>query len=185
MDAGMNFDIEPATPGSKAPRVSIYLDVDGVVNPFSPTGATDWSGEWRKVDAGVVDVAYAPEVVAELNELARHPAARFVWLTTWEQLAPGMLCPAIGLNGQDWPVLSSDGWDGSSDWWKLVALQKDLSESGSGRFIWVDDQLDQEPQARSWAEDQGDLALCLSPDPSKGLTRKDIEALRNYLERMG
>ncbi|MDP9934051.1 hypothetical protein J2T11_000375 [Paenarthrobacter nicotinovorans] len=111
--------------------VSIYLDVDGVVNPFSPMGTTDWGSEWSTADAGILEVAFAPEAVAELNTLAEHPAARFVWLTTWEHLAPEFLCPAIGLNGRDWPVLSSQGWDQGPEWWKLVALQKDLAASAS------------------------------------------------------
>ncbi|MDI2033824.1 HAD domain-containing protein [Paenarthrobacter nitroguajacolicus] len=161
--------------------VSIYLDVDGVVNPFSPLGTTDWGGEWNIADAGILEVAFAPEVVAELNSLAEHPAARFVWLTTWERLAPEFLCPAIGLNGQDWPVLSSQGWDEGPEWWKLVALQKDLAATGSQRVIWLDDQLSQESDARSWAEYQQDRVLCISPDPRKGLSRGELEAVRAYL----
>lgn len=161
--------------------VSIYLDVDGVVNPFSPLGTTDWGSEWTFADAGILDVAFAQEVVAELNDLARHPDARFVWLTTWEGLAPEFLCPAIGLNGQDWPVLSSLGWDEGNEWWKLVALQKDLAGAGSERIVWIDDQLSQESEARSWAEYQQDRVLCISPDPRKGLSRRDLEAVRAYL----
>ncbi|MGP0221331.1 HAD domain-containing protein [Paenarthrobacter sp. NCHU4564] len=161
--------------------VSIYLDVDGVVNPFGPQGTTDWGSDWITADAGILNVAYAPEVVAGLNELAEHPAARFVWLTTWERLAPEYLCPAIGLKGQDWPVLSSQGWDERPEWWKLVALQKDVEEAGAERFAWVDDQLDRESDARSWAEFRQDRVLCISPDPRKGLTRRDLAALGAFL----
>ncbi|SDW56193.1 hypothetical protein SAMN04487917_103318 [Arthrobacter sp. yr096] len=161
--------------------VSIYLDVDGVVNPFSPAGTTDWGTEWSIADAGILEVAFAPEVVAELNALATHPAARFVWLTTWERLAPEFLCPAIGLNGQDWPVLSSQGWDEGPEWWKLVALQKDLAAAGSERIIWLDDQLSQESDARSWAEYQQDRVLCISPNPRKGLSRRELAAVKAFL----
>ena len=161
--------------------VSIYLDVDGVVNPFGPQGVTDWGGEWKIADAGILDVAFAPEAVAELNELAEHPFARFVWLTTWERLAPEFLCPAIGLKGEDWPVLSSQGWDQSAEWWKLGALQKDLAEMGAERFVWLDDQLGQESDARSWAEYHQDRVLCISPDPRKGLSRRDLAAVRTFL----
>jgi len=167
--------------GDAVRPVSIYLDVDGVVNPFSPVGTTDWGGEWSIADAGILEVAFAPEAVAELNDLAEHPSARFVWLTTWERLAPEFLCPAIGLNGQDWPVLSSQGWDEGPEWWKLVALQKDLAATGSERIIWLDDQLSQESDARSWAEYQQDRVLCISPDPRKGLSRGELAAVRRYL----
>ncbi|MFK0006177.1 HAD domain-containing protein [Paenarthrobacter sp. NPDC090520] len=161
--------------------VSIYLDVDGVVNPFSPFGVTDWGGEWHIADAGILEVAYAPELVAELNLIAQHPAARFVWLTTWERLAPEFLCPAIGLNGREWPVLSSEGWDAGPEWWKLTALQKDLATAGADRFIWLDDQLGQEAEAQSWADYQQDRVLCISPDPRRGLSRRDLAAVRDFL----
>ncbi|MGO4436056.1 hypothetical protein AB4Y88_23060 [Paenarthrobacter sp. RAF9] len=131
-----------STQGRTAP-VSIYLDVDGVVNPFSPIGTTDWGNEWTFADAGILEVAFAPEAVAELN--------------------------------------ASQGWDEGPEWWKLVALQKDLASAGSDRMIWLDDQLSAEPEARSWAEYQQDRVLCISPDPRKGLTRKDLAAVRAYL----
>ncbi|NKR11618.1 hypothetical protein A5N14_12930 [Arthrobacter sp. M5] len=161
--------------------VSIYLDVDGVVNPFSPVGTTDWGGDWCIADAGILEVAFAPEVVEALNDLAAHPAARFVWLTTWERLAPEFLCPAIGLKGQDWPVLSSQGWDEGPEWWKLTALQKDLASSGSDRFVWLDDQLGRDADAQSWADYQEDRVLCISPDPRQGLSRSHLTAVRAFL----
>ncbi|MET3902906.1 HAD domain-containing protein [Paenarthrobacter sp. 4246] len=164
-----------------AAPVSIYLDVDGVVNPFSPVGTTDWGGEWTIADAGILEVAFAPELVAGLNDLAHHPDARFVWLTTWERLAPEFLCPAIGLKGEDWPVLSSQGWDQGPEWWKLVALQKDLAATGSQRIVWLDDQLSRESDARSWAEYQHDRVLYISPDPRKGLSPSHLAAVREYL----
>lgn len=166
---------------SSVAPVSIYLDVDGVVNPFSPVGTTDWGGPWQVADAGILEVAFAPELVDELNDLAGHPATRFVWLTTWERLAPEFLCPVIGLNGQDWPVLSSQGWDEGPEWWKLTALQKDLAESGATRFVWLDDQLGRESDARSWADWQQDRVLCISPDPRQGLSRGDIAAVKAFL----
>ncbi|MEZ2389997.1 HAD domain-containing protein [bacterium RCC_150] len=161
--------------------VSLYLDVDGVVNPFGPMGTTDWGTEWKIADAGILDVMYAAELVDELNELALHPAARFVWLTTWQQLAPGLLCPAIGLRGEHWPVLSSEGWDQSAEWWKFDAVQRDVQDSGAERLVWMDDQLDFEAPARSWAEFLGARVLCISPDPRKGLRRADMAAVRAFL----
>lgn len=161
--------------------VSVYLDVDGVVNAFGPSGVTDWGSTWKIADAGILEVAFAPEAVDELNSLAGHPAVRFVWLTTWERMAPQYLCPAIGLKGQHWPVLSSQGWDEEPEWWKLVALRKDLAASGSNRFVWLDDQLAHQTDARSWAEYQQDRVLCVSPNPRTGLSRRDLAAVRAFL----
>lgn len=161
--------------------VSLYLDVDGVVSPFGPLGRTGWGSKWRLADAGMLEVAYAPELVDELNTLSTNPDVRFVWLTSWEDLAPRYLCPAIGLRGEAWPVLSSEGWDRSQEWWKLDALQRDLEESGTERFVWVDDQLDYEAQARSWAEFLRGRVLWISPDPRRGLCPDHIQAIKEFL----
>lgn len=168
------------------PSVSLYLDVDGVVSPFGPLGRTDWGSEWKLADAGLLEVAFAVELVDELNALASNPEARFVWLTSWEELAPRFLCPAIGLEGQHWPVLTSealinDGWDGHPEWWKLAALQRDIEASGTGRIVWMDDQLDYEPAARSWAEFLRDRTLLVSPDPRRGLSRDHIASIKAFL----
>jgi hypothetical protein len=161
--------------------VSLYLDVDGVVNPFGAMGFTDWGTEWKIADAGILDVVYSAELVDGLNELAAHPRARFVWLTTWQQLAPELLCPAIGLHGEEWPVLSSEGWDLSAEWWKFDALQRDVQLAGAERIVWMDDQLNYEAAARSWAEFLGSRVLWISPDPRRGLSRSDIAMVRQFL----
>ncbi|MCA4131561.1 HAD domain-containing protein [Arthrobacter sp. M4] len=162
--------------------VSLYLDVDGVVSPFGPLGRTGWGSKWHLADAGVLEVAYAKELVAELNALAEEPGVRFVWLTSWEELAPKYLCPAIGLRGEAWPVLISEGWDRSHNWWKLDALQRDLEGSGTERFVWMDDQLAYEAEALSWAGYLGPSVLCISPDPREGLQPLHLEAIRNFLD---
>ena len=162
-------------------RVSLYLDVDGVVSPFAVQGRTGWGSEWALADAGVLEVAFAPELVAKLNALSKMPGARFVWLTTWEQLAPEFLCPAIKLDGRDWPVLSSAGHELSPDWWKLDAIRRDVAGNPADRLVWMDDQLDHEPRALAWAEALGGRMLHISPDPRKGLTPEHLDAVEAFL----
>lgn len=162
-------------------RVSLYLDVDGVVSPFAVQGRTGWGSEWALADAGVLEVAFAPELVAKLNVLSRRPGARFVWLTTWERLAPEFLCPAIKLDGRDWPVLSSAGRELSPDWWKLDAIRGDVARHPADRLVWLDDQLDNEPRALAWADAWGGRMLHISPDPRKGLTPDHLDAVEAFL----
>lgn len=162
-------------------RVSLYLDVDGVVSPFGPLGSTGWGGQWQLANAGMLEVAYSRDLVEELNALAKEPGVRFVWLTSWEEMAPKYLCPAIGLHGEDWPVLASEGWDRSHDWWKLDALQQDFERSGTERFVWMDDQLEYETTALSWAGVLGRRALCISPDPRRGLEPDHVDAIKDFL----
>jgi hypothetical protein len=165
-----------------APRVSLYLDVDGVVCPFGAADNTPWGSLWNYAFAGMLEVAYAPELVGALNGLAQVPGLRCVWLTSWGDLAPGVLCPAAGIQGTGWPVLTAGGAGSGPDWWKLEALQADLEASGTERIIWADDQLAFERQAQAWARIIGGRALLISPDPRRGLTPLDVEAMRAFTE---
>lgn len=164
-----------------ANHVSLYLDVDGVVSPFGPLGNTDWGSDWQYANAGILEVMFAAELVEELNQLSRLRGVRFVWLTSWEGLAPKFLCPAIGLDGQQWPVLSRADWDRGHEWWKLEAIQRDIEVSVPGRIVWIDDQLDYEGSAGAWIEILGERMLGISPDPRRGLSRADIAAIRAFL----
>ncbi|WP_457971500.1 HAD domain-containing protein [Arthrobacter sp. D1-17] len=166
-----------------APRVSLYLDVDGVVCPFGAADNTPWGSAWSYAFAGMLEVAYAPELVEALNGLAQVPGLRCVWLTSWENLAPQVLCPASGIHGTGWPVLTAAGAGSGRDWWKLEALQADLEASGTERIIWADDQLAFERQAQAWARIIGGRALLISPDPRRGLTPLDLEAIRAFAEQ--
>lgn len=166
-----------------APRVSLYLDVDGVVCPFGAADNTPWGSVWNFAFAGMLEVAYAPELVEALNGLARIPGLRCVWLTSWQDLAPGVLCPAAGIHGAGWPVLTAAGAGSGPDWWKLEALQADLEASGTERIIWADDQLAFERQAQAWARILGGRVLLVSPDPRRGLTPLDVEAIRAFAEQ--
>ncbi|MFE4834715.1 HAD domain-containing protein [Arthrobacter sp. NPDC056691] len=160
--------------------VTLYLDVDGVVCPFGPTGATPWGSAWRFAYAGMLEVAYAAELVAGLNRLSLLPGLRCVWLTSWEELAPAVLCPVTGLNGSSWPVLTADGAGGGAEWWKLEAIQADVGRHAPERIIWVDDQLAFEGRAQAWARILGRRALLVSPDPRTGLSRGDLADIHEF-----
>src|SRR6478736_6489593 len=162
---------------ARVTKISVYLDVDGVLCPFGAAGSTDWGTAWRSADAGLLAVSYAVELVKALNELAGRPDLRFVWLTSWEDMAPEFLCPAIGLAGQAWPVLAGDGLGGGDGWWKLQAIQQDLETSAPDRAVWIDDQLDFERAARQWAAFFGARFLLISPDPRRGLSRAELASV--------
>jgi hypothetical protein len=163
-------------------NVSLYLDVDGVVCPFGATGDTPWGSAWTYAYAGMLEVAYAGELVEALNRLAPTPGLRCVWLTSWEELAPAVLCPVTGLDGGQWPVLTADGAGGGADWWKLEAIQADVEFTRPERIIWIDDQLAFEGRAQAWAGVLGARALLVSPDPRRGLSPVELDSIRVFAE---
>ncbi|MGN7200529.1 HAD domain-containing protein [Arthrobacter sp. SAFR-044] len=160
---------------------TLYLDVDGVVCPFGPEGTTGWGSAWQQADAGLLPVAFAAELVAGLNSLALTPGVRCVWLTSWEELAPLYLCPAVGLKGSGWPYLSADGAAGGTGWWKLRAIQDDVENTGPDAVAWVDDQLAFEAEAQRWARFLGRRILTVSPHPRRGITPAELARIYAFL----
>ena len=161
---------------------TLYLDVDGVVCPFGPEGRTGWGSSWQHADAGLLPVAFAPELVAGLNSLARISGLRCVWLTSWEDLAPQYLCPAIHLDGSSWPWLAAAGAGSGSGWWKLRAIQDDVEATGPEAVAWIDDQLAFEAEAQDWARLVGRRILPISPDPRRGISPGELRSVRSFLE---
>ena len=164
-------------------NVTLYLDVDGVVCPFGATGQTPWGSGWSLANAGMLEVAYAGELVDGLNGLARLPGVRCVWLTSWEDMAPQYLCPAIGLAGARWPWLTAAGAGTGEGWWKLTALQEDVASTTPDGIVWIDDQLGYEEEARAWAGFLGARILVISPDPRRGISPAELAAVNAFVTR--
>lgn len=163
-----------------ARNLTLYLDVDGVLCPFGATGLSPWGSAWTLANAGMLEVAYAAELVDGLNRLAALPGVRCVWLTSWEEMAPQYLCPAIGLAGAQWPWLSAEGAGTGETWWKLTALQEDIATSTPGGIVWIDDQLQYEAGAQAWAAILGRRMLAISPDPRRGISPAELDAVSAF-----
>lgn len=55
---------------STLPRVSVYLDIDGVINAMSgrpPRHDTGWTGEWSTERIDEIAVTWSHELVDALN----------------------------------------------------------------------------------------------------------------------
>jgi hypothetical protein len=163
------------------PGGRVYLDVDGVLCPFEPTGTTAWGRPWEHIRTGAYLLSYAGDLVRELNALSECPGVEFVWLTSWEDLAPRILCPAVGLRGTSWPVLRAADVPEGLTWWKWDAIQQDIERNGPERVAWLDDQLNYDSAARGWAELLGRNMLWRSPHPRQGLSRRDVADVAAFL----
>jgi hypothetical protein len=165
---------------------TIYLDVDGVINAVSVNSPsmhlTGWT-TWEAKPANGWQILYSPEVVEAFNTLAARDDVTVKWLTTWEDDAPQELCPALGINGQDWEVLHGDqhAWRGS-DWWKLHAIQADVAATMPDRFVWIDDDIRPEREATDWMATL-QHGLWISPNTNWGVTRKHLEAVTAFINR--
>lgn len=96
--------------------------------------------------------------------------------------APKNLCPAIGLEGTEWEVLTGDqqDWHGRN-WWKLAAIRDDFNAEKPDLAIWIDDDIKLEREAIYWAaETEGVMAI--SPDPLDGLTRDCLTRITKEID---
>lgn len=160
-------------------EVNVYLDVDGVINAVAANRPSwGWEGEQGVVSINKFSIRYSLDLVAALNALADRPGVHMHWLTTWEEDAPNDLCPAIGLRGQDWPVLHNHPrHEPTSDaWWKLHALREHLPDDR--RAVWIDDDITWATDAREWLRFNPSVRW-VSPHVQTGITRKQMRQIED------
>lgn len=167
---------------------TVYLDVDGVINAVTdqpPREATCWMGDWTgPVKVAGMPILYAEELITELNGIAARENVTVKWLTSWEEEAAHDLAPAIGLNGTEWEVLSGVEFDDPMNWnwWKLDRIRADIKATRPDKVIWLDDDIAFDPKTITWLLSPGLPLLPLSPRVTHGLTRNDLQLIRNFLD---
>jgi hypothetical protein len=150
------------------------LDVDGVLNPFAlPRGALPPGFAEYTIDG------------FELRLTRRHGdwlspfinRFQFVWATTWEAKANGLIAPLVGVPA-NLPVVTFGAVERRGDW-KLPAV---AAFAGSLPVAWIDDDLGS--AAEDWARTRGAPTLLLRADPTIGLARRHIDALQRFADRL-
>lgn len=169
------------------PKVNtiIYLDVDGVINAIrngTPSQKRTGFQDFRRQVVRGYQIQYAQELVDWLNTTAERDDVTICWLTTWEEHAPQELAPALGIDGQNWEVLTGDvhAWQGRN-WWKLAAIRDHAGEHKPGLAIWIDDDIKLEREAIYWAA-EAENVMAISPDPLDGLTRDDLDHITRAID---
>lgn len=165
--------------------VRIYLDVDGVINASLSGSPQHWGANRTGValaDGYEYQIDWAPDMIAELADIEN---VEIVWTTTWRNDAPGAISPLIGAWG-DARVLhpKRDPEQPTprepSIYWKATAIFEEQAEE-PGPFIHIDDEISHYPQWKSMGEALG--GLLISPNPHYGITKKHIEAIKEYVAK--
>lgn len=151
--------------------VTIYLDIDGVLNPFDyPPAELPWPDyKEHVVYAGGTrfHLLLSQMMATALTELD----AEIVWTTTWQEDAE-TVGREIGIEGRDYLELGRT--------WKLGAIMNDLHDN-PGPYVWIDDD-----EVDAYSKD--DLSrvhdfpqLAIRPYPNVGLTPGDIESIQEFI----
>jgi len=163
-------------------KTHILIDVDGVINAFAHTYAPVWDSFPKMTHVAGFSIRWWTEVIDRLHLLDCREDVEFFWLTTWEHDAPTELCPALGLRGEQWPVLVRDGAERSSvdPWWKFVRASEHFEEHSPDRLVWIDDDLAFSSSAKAWADLHPEVLL-VAPAVETGLSPGDFKRIQQHL----
>lgn len=178
--------------------IDLVLDVDGVFNAFPPVslgragvGPIEWGWECEPTEVEVIKfpITYSTLLIERINALAERPDVTPYWLTTWLDRAPMDLCPALGLNGAQWPVLGTEDYHSTINrsWWKFPAIKRHV-EATDHRVVWVDDDLAFDREAQAWVttlnvDDLGHpRVLGIAPETHNGLTLAHLDLIEHWIE---
>lgn len=178
-----------------APQTVVYLDIDGVVNPFNTTPAVErkraqyWS-EWKTLRVADATIIYAPELVTRLNSLTGE--AHVVFLSMWMETAVKEFAPAVGLHVDEFA--DADGWNRVSEryilsvkerWWKLNLVIERMDASPSP-VVWIDDWMTSSVKTfvEEYAAEKGVDILVVKPDERYGLTPAMMNRIDRFVAKM-
>lgn len=150
----------------------LFLDVDGVLNPFpdTPPGFDEYD---FFPEAGE-PVRLAPAHRDWLHELSS--VYELVWATGWGEHANRLLSPFFGLPA--YPVVPLPHRFQPTD--KVPAID---AFAGDRAAAWVDDIVTAE--ARAWAARRRAPTLLVEIDAAVGLTRQAMDRLRDWSAILG
>ena len=171
-----------------------YLDVDGVINmvrsPALERGLEDVPRHcWRTRVVNGFPITWDTRVISAINELHRAGSVEICWLTTWESDAAKLLAPALEFDEFRVPAVSSRFLPQTQrGWWKWDSVRHHAEDDHHDQraIIWTDDDLEDAiayvPDLAGWfgrRGAQGLVTLGISPEPARGLTIADLEAIRS------
>lgn len=163
---------------SRLPK--LYLDVDGVINPYlAPGDRPDTWPDFREGYAGRRAAVWSPTMLASIGRLP----VEFVWSTTWGSSAEEAFGTHLGADRIRRVLDLHDVGLGSAGP-KPTAIAKDLA-AGPAPFIWIDDDAIT-VAATSQLARLGHPMLTIAPDRSIGLEPIHLDQMEAFLaDRVG
>lgn len=168
-------------------HTTIYVDFDGVfntINHMPPTAKSGWGGEWQRRTIHGFGIMWSEELVKFFRELDARDDVTIKVLSTWTTDWTAMLAPELGV-GLDWPIVGAETpgevMEDFANWWKLEALQKDISETNPERVVWIDDDFLFERKAVMTFDNYSFDTLAICPSTSIGLTRAEAMGMLDFI----
>ena len=144
------------------PLPLLFLDVDGVLNPYGPVCPAGFTEQ--ELFPGEEPVRVCSEHGGWITELLG--AFEIMWATAWNDDANRLLAPLLSIDPL--PVLTMP----PAPFHPGVKLRLIAGHAGSRPAAWIDDL--HGPEARTWRKHRQAPTLLISTDPASGLTRADV-----------
>ncbi|WP_209373415.1 HAD domain-containing protein [Brevibacterium renqingii] len=176
----------PVSARRQARHVTVFLDVDGVLNSYPvPTLRIMTEGR-KKLHAWNYELHYRPAVIAFFDRIVETHEVDVVWLSTWSQRCKSELEPKFGLRNSfeviEMPDETHNRYAADPQlWWKAKAMEEWLAVHEHGRAIWIDDDLAW-PATREYFQNRysANRLKLIAPDFSHGLTKAHLKEIRGF-----
>lgn len=169
----------------RARHVTIFLDVDGVLNSFPVKGKRFQKEGRRKVHAWNFVLHYRPKIVKMLEQIVDKRDADIIWLTTWSALCRTEIEPKLEFT-RSYPIIEMpddtfNRYAGDhTRWWKAVAVKKWLADNPGRRAVWIDDDLAFPETFAYFRNTYRDRILLIAPKFETGLDEHHIKAIQEF-----
>ena len=176
----------PVSARRQARHVTVFLDVDGVLNSYPVPKLRGMAEGRKKLHAWHYELHYRPSVVEFFDRIVETHEVDVVWLSTWSQRCKSELEPKFGLRNSFDVIEMPDETRNRfahdpQQWWKARAMEDWLATHEHGRAIWIDDDLAWPATREYFLKHYSPNRLKLiAPDFAHGLTKAHLKEIREF-----